>query len=31
MSTNLNETIFEKIMEGGYILYFRHGETEETS
>ncbi|MED2985448.1 histidine phosphatase family protein [Bacillus thuringiensis] len=30
MSTNLNETIFNQILEGGYILYFRHGETEET-
>ncbi|PFB62850.1 histidine phosphatase family protein [Bacillus cereus] len=30
MSTNSNETIFEQIMEGGYILYLRHGETEDT-
>lgn len=30
MSTNSNKTIFEQIMEGGYILYLRHGETEDT-
>ncbi|MGM2417583.1 histidine phosphatase family protein [Bacillus cereus group sp. BceL062] len=30
MSTDSNKTIFEKIMEGGYILYLRHGETGDT-
>lgn len=29
MGSNLNDTIFEKIMEDGYILYFRHGKTDE--
>ncbi|HDR8196643.1 histidine phosphatase family protein [Bacillus thuringiensis] len=30
INAKLNETLFKKIMEGGYILYFRHGETDET-
>lgn len=30
ISTNSNETILEQIMEGGYILYLRHGETDNT-